>query len=76
MLVYPRFFEHDSQGESIDELIINLKEVIELLLEDGEPELDVEFDKVSKYCYSGLMSKYPVLKPNQVISISGKIRIC
>jgi len=28
-----------SQGETLDELNHNLKEVVELLLEDGEPEL-------------------------------------
>ena len=32
-----------SQGETMDELNQNLKEVVELLLEDGEPELDAEF---------------------------------
>ena len=32
-----------SQGATIDELLANLKEVVELLLEDGEPELEAEF---------------------------------
>ena len=32
-----------SQGETLDELNNNLKEVVELLLEDGEPELETEF---------------------------------
>lgn len=32
-----------SQGESLDELEKNLREVIEMLLEDGEPELESEF---------------------------------
>ncbi len=32
-----------SQGETLDELNRNLKEVVELLLEDGEPELEAEF---------------------------------
>jgi predicted RNase H-like HicB family nuclease len=32
-----------SQGETLDELNRNLKEVVELLLEDGEPKLDAEF---------------------------------
>jgi predicted RNase H-like HicB family nuclease len=32
-----------SQGETLDELNKNLKEVVELLLEDGEPELETEF---------------------------------
>lgn len=32
-----------AQGETLDELNHNLKEVLELLLEDGEPELETEF---------------------------------
>jgi predicted RNase H-like HicB family nuclease len=32
-----------SQGQTIDELNVNLAEVIELLLQDGEPVLESEF---------------------------------
>ncbi len=32
-----------SQAESLDELNANLKEVLEMLLEDGEPQLEAEF---------------------------------
>jgi predicted RNase H-like HicB family nuclease len=32
-----------SQGADIDELQANLREVIEMLLEDGEPKLESEF---------------------------------
>ncbi len=32
-----------SQGASLDELRRNLKEVVEMLLEDGEPKFDSEF---------------------------------
>ncbi len=32
-----------SQAESVDELEANLREVIEMLLEDGEPKLESEF---------------------------------
>lgn len=32
-----------SQGASLDELRLNLKEVVEMLLEDGEPTLESEF---------------------------------
>ena len=39
----PGFPGAHSQAESLDELNTNLKEVIELLLEDGEPKLDAEF---------------------------------
>ncbi len=39
----PGFPGAHSQGESLDELNHNLREVIEMLLEDGEPVLDSEF---------------------------------
>ena len=39
----PGFAGAHSQGETLDELNRNLKEVITLLLEDGEPTLDAEF---------------------------------
>jgi predicted RNase H-like HicB family nuclease len=39
----PGFPGAHSQGESLDELNQNLKEVIEMLLEDGEPTLVSEF---------------------------------
>ncbi len=32
-----------SQGASLDELRHNLREVVEMLLEDGEPKLESEF---------------------------------
>ncbi|MGC8658034.1 MAG: type II toxin-antitoxin system HicB family antitoxin [Desulfomonilaceae bacterium] len=32
-----------SQGSSLDELNANLKEVIQMLLEDGEPDFESEF---------------------------------
>ena len=32
-----------AQGETLDELHQNLQEVIEMLLEDGEPVLEAEF---------------------------------
>jgi predicted RNase H-like HicB family nuclease len=39
----PGFPGAHSQGETIEELEGNLKEVISMLLEDGEPHLDAEF---------------------------------
>lgn len=39
----PGFPGAHSQGETLDELNANLKEVIEMLLEDGEPELEAEY---------------------------------
>ncbi len=39
----PGFPGAHSQGETLDELKENLKEVIKMLLEDGEVELESEF---------------------------------
>ena len=39
----PGFPGAHSQGETLDELNQNLKEVISMLLEDGEPRLEAEF---------------------------------
>ena len=39
----PGFPGAHSQGETLDELQQNLTEVIEMLLEDGEPRLESEF---------------------------------
>jgi len=39
----PGFPGAHSQGETLDELNRNLREVIEMLLEDGEPRLEAEF---------------------------------
>lgn len=39
----PGFPGAHSQGATLDELNANLREVLEMLLEDGEPALDSEF---------------------------------
>jgi predicted RNase H-like HicB family nuclease len=39
----PGFPGAHTQGETLDELRANLREVIELMLEDGEPSLASEF---------------------------------
>ena len=39
----PGFPGAHSQGESLDELRENMREVIAMLLEDGEPTLESEF---------------------------------
>jgi len=39
----PGFSGAHTQAESLDELNKNLKEVIEMLLEDGSPVLETEF---------------------------------
>jgi predicted RNase H-like HicB family nuclease len=39
----PGFPGAHSQGETLDELNKNLREVIEMLLEDGQPKMEGEF---------------------------------
>ena len=39
----PGFPGAHSQGATLDELNANLREVIEMLLEDGEPQFETEF---------------------------------
>jgi predicted RNase H-like HicB family nuclease len=39
----PGFPGAHSQGETLDELNENLREVVQMLLEDGEPELESVF---------------------------------
>ena len=39
----PGFPGAHTQGESLDELRENLREVVAMLLEDGEPEIEAEF---------------------------------
>ena len=39
----PGFPGAHSQGESLNELRTNMQEVVEMLLEDGEPKLEAEF---------------------------------
>ncbi len=39
----PGFQGAHTQAETLDELNLNLREVVEMLLEDGEPTLESEF---------------------------------
>jgi predicted RNase H-like HicB family nuclease len=39
-----------SQGATLDELKTNLEEVVSMILEDGEPHLDVEFIGTQAIC--------------------------
>ena len=39
----PGFPGAHSQGETLEELNVNLREVIAMLLEDGDPQLEAEF---------------------------------
>ena len=39
----PGWLGAHTQGESLDELHANLREVVDMLLEDGDPVLETEF---------------------------------
>ena len=39
----PGFAGAHTQAETLDELRVNLEEVLEMLLEDGEPEMETYF---------------------------------
>ena len=39
----PGFSGAHSQGETVEELVANLREVLAMLLEDGQPTLEAEF---------------------------------
>jgi predicted RNase H-like HicB family nuclease len=39
----PGFPGAHSQGATLEELRLNLREIVSMLLEDGEPELEAEF---------------------------------
>jgi predicted RNase H-like HicB family nuclease len=39
----PGFPGAHTQAETLDELDLNLREVLEMLLEDGEPKLEAQF---------------------------------
>jgi len=49
----PGFPGAQTQGASLDELNKNLKEVIEMLLEDGDPALNSEFVGTQTVMISG-----------------------
>ncbi|HEX3894778.1 MAG TPA: type II toxin-antitoxin system HicB family antitoxin [Rudaea sp.] len=44
----PGFAGAHSQAQTLDELNENLKEVLEMLLEDGEPHLQTEFVEIQQ----------------------------
>jgi predicted RNase H-like HicB family nuclease len=46
----PGFPGAHSQAETIEELHSNLHEVIEMLLEDGEPKLESDFVGLQRIC--------------------------
>ena len=46
----PGFPGAHSQGETLDELNRNLREVVEMLLEEGEPKLEAQFIGTQTVC--------------------------
>jgi predicted RNase H-like HicB family nuclease len=46
----PGFPGAHSHGETVEELQANLHEVIEMLLEDGEPQLEADFVDLQQIC--------------------------
>ena len=46
----PGFPGAHSQGQTVEELQANLHEVIEMLLEDGEPQLEVDLVGLQQIC--------------------------
>ena len=58
-----------SQGETLDEVNHNRHEVIEMLLEDGDPVLESKFVGVQNVAIAWVMGNVPVLKPNDVVAI-------
>jgi predicted RNase H-like HicB family nuclease len=46
----PGFSGAHSQGETLDELQVNLREVVEMLLEEGEPTFESEFIGTQMLC--------------------------
>ena len=56
----PGFQGAHTQGETLDELHQNLQEVIEMLLEDGEPVLEAEIKRPSIHLTGDLFEHVPV----------------
>jgi len=67
----PGFPAAHSQAASLDELNANLKEVIEMLLEEGEPKLDGQFVGAQTVTIPRAWERIPVLKPREVIATLG-----
>lgn len=66
----PNFPGAHSQGKTLDELRDNLSEVIEMLMEDWDPQLETEIYRDSTNCSAIRMSgKIPVLTPQEVSKI-------
>jgi predicted RNase H-like HicB family nuclease len=51
-VMFPAFPARIPKGENLDELRTNMREVIEMLLQDGEPHLDAEFIGVQTFAFA------------------------
>ena len=58
-----------SQGASLDELQQNLRDVIAILLEDGEPQRETEFIGTQTLQVARRWGRSPPLKPREVVTI-------
>jgi predicted RNA binding protein YcfA (HicA-like mRNA interferase family)/predicted RNase H-like HicB family nuclease len=65
----PGFPGAHSQAETLDELQVNLREVIEMLLEDENLVFETEFVGTQQIMLAWVMSNIPVLKPQEVVRI-------
>jgi predicted RNA binding protein YcfA (HicA-like mRNA interferase family)/predicted RNase H-like HicB family nuclease len=63
----PGFAGAHSQGATLDELQTNLQEVVEMLLEEGDPHLESVFIGTQAVEVAWSMGKVPVLKPREVV---------
>ncbi len=54
-----------SQGETLDELNKNLQEVVEMLLEDGEPDLHSEFVGTQQVVVNQICQNNQYLNPRR-----------
>ena len=69
----PGFPGAHSQGETLDELRANLQEVVEMLLEGGDPELESVFVGTQTVEVAWAVGKVPVLKPREVVALLRKL---
>lgn len=65
----PGFPGAHSQAETLDELQENLREVIEMLLEDENLVFETEFVGTQQIMVAWIMSNIPVLKPQEVVRL-------
>lgn len=67
----PNFPGAHSQGETLDELQQNLREVLEMLLEDEVPQIEAEFVGTQQIIFSGKFSAFSVTSCQTSLCSSG-----